>query len=83
MTYDAQTGKFESEQVIIINAYPHKAIYDYEVYLLPIFEKKEADAIKTIENNEAKMTIYNLNGQKLEKAQKGLNIINGKVMIRK
>jgi len=83
MTYNAETGKFESEDIIIVNAYEKKIIYDYESYFMPVFEKKVADGINEVNTQNEKMVIYNLNGQKLEKAQKGLNIINGKVMIRK
>ena len=41
----------------------------------------EATAIKTVENAKAGNTIYNLNGQRVEKAQKGLYIVNGKKTI--
>lgn len=83
MTYNAETGKFESEDIIVVNAYEKKVIYDYELYFMPVFEKKVANGINEVNTQNEKMVIYNLNGQKLEKAQKGLNIINGKVMIRK
>jgi len=41
----------------------------------------EATAIKTVENAKAGKTIYNLNGQRVNKAQKGLYIVNGKKTI--
>jgi hypothetical protein len=51
---------------------------------LQIIEKKTADAINSIAaDRRLDGTIYNLNGQKVNKAQKGLYIINGKkVMIK-
>lgn len=53
--------------------------------LLEDILKKAADAagIQNISGNNEKKTIFNLNGQKLEKAQKGLNIVNGKKLILK
>lgn len=53
--------------------------------LLEDILKKAADAagIQNISGNNEKQTIFNLNGQKLEKAQKGLNIVNGKKLILK
>jgi hypothetical protein len=41
----------------------------------------ETTAIKSIENAETSNAIYNLNGQRVEKAQKGLYIVNGKKTI--
>ena len=41
----------------------------------------ETTAIKSIENAETNNAIYNLNGQRVEKAQKGLYIVNGKKTI--
>ena len=41
----------------------------------------EATAIKTVENAKAGKAIYNLNGQRVNKAQKGLYIVNGKKTI--
>ena len=41
----------------------------------------ETTAIKSIENAETGNAIYNLNGQRVEKAQKGLYIVNGKKTI--
>ena len=40
-----------------------------------------ATAIKTVKGAEAENAIYNLAGQRLTKAQKGLNIVNGKVVL--
>lgn len=53
--------------------------------LLEDILKKAADAagIQNISGNNEKQTIFNLNGQKLKKAQKGLNIVNGKKLILK
>lgn len=53
--------------------------------LLEDILKKAADAagIQNISGNNEKKTIFNLNGQKLKKAQKGLNIVNGKKLILK
>ena len=48
-----------------------------------------ADGIKGIESDEIKTVttaskgIYNMLGQRLSKAQKGVNIINGKKVIKK
>ena len=42
-----------------------------------------ADGIENVNANNENKTIFNLNGQKLNKVQKGLNIINGKKVIRK
>ena len=42
-----------------------------------------AAGIQNVNANNEKQTIFNLNGQKLNKVQKGLNIINGKKVIRK
>lgn len=41
----------------------------------------ETTAIKSIDNAETSNAIYNLNGQRVEKAQKGLYIVNGKKTI--
>ena len=41
----------------------------------------EATGIKTVENAKAGKAIYNLNGQRVNKAQKGLYIVNGKKTI--
>lgn len=41
----------------------------------------EATAIKSIENANADKSIYNLNGQRVAKAKKGLYIVNGKKTI--
>lgn len=41
----------------------------------------ETTAIKSIENAETNNAIYNLNGQRVSKAQKGLYIVNGKKTI--
>ena len=41
----------------------------------------EATGIKTVENAKAGKAIYNLNGQRVDKAQKGLYIVNGKKTI--
>ena len=41
----------------------------------------ESTGIKTVKAVEAEDAIYNLAGQRLTKAQKGLNIINGKVVL--
>lgn len=49
-----------------------------------IDEESDATAIQSIENNvEANDVIYNLQGVRLNKAQKGINIINGKKVIKK
>ena len=40
-----------------------------------------ATAIKTVKGAEAENAIYNMAGQRLTKAQKGLNIVNGKVVL--
>ena len=48
--------------------------------LIAIFDG-EATAINTVENAKAGNTIYNLNGQRVDKAQKGLYIVNGKKTI--
>lgn len=47
--------------------------------------QKAADAagIQNVNANNEKQTIFNLNGQKLNKVQKGLNIVNGKKVLRK
>ena len=42
-----------------------------------------ADGIENVNANNENKTIFNLNGQKLNKVQKGLNIINGKKVLRK
>ena len=42
-----------------------------------------ADGIQSIDNNLLPKSIYNLNGQKVEKTTKGLYIINGKKVIKK
>lgn len=41
----------------------------------------EATGIKTVENAKAGKAIYNLNGQRVDKVQKGLYIVNGKKTI--
>ena len=41
------------------------------------------DAINAVNAEAANGTIYNLQGQKVEKAQKGLYIINGKKVVMK
>ena len=47
-------------------------------------DEESATAIQKIENNvEANDVIYNLQGVRLNKAQKGINIINGKKVIKK
>lgn len=45
------------------------------------FDGGETTGIKAVENAEAGKAIYNLNGQRVEKAQKGLYIVNGKKTI--
>jgi hypothetical protein len=40
-----------------------------------------ATGIKTVKTNAIEGTIYNLNGQKVEKAKKGLFIINGRKVV--
>ena len=50
--------------------------------------QEEIDAIKGVINDEIKKpvltgnTIYNLSGQKLQKLQKGVNIVNGKKILK-
>ena len=56
------------------------AIFEVSARLTAIFDG-EATAIKTVENAKAGNTIYNLNGQRVDKAQKGLYIVNGKKTI--
>ena len=47
------------------------------------FNKELTDGITNVNVNNQPETIYNLNGQKVEKAKKGLYIINGKKVVKK
>lgn len=49
-----------------------------------VFEIDQTTDIKVMSaNNQSKMVIYNLGGQRLSKPQKGINIINGKKVFKK
>jgi hypothetical protein len=53
--------------------------FDNEVYS---FEASETTGIENVKSSTSN-NIYNINGQRLTKANRGLNIINGKVVINK
>lgn len=64
----------------------HKAYFTYANNARPfvmVFNDGEETAIKQIENEKWKIenSIYNLSGQRLNKLQKGINIVNGKKVI--
>ena len=46
------------------------------------FEEDDATAIETIANETLNASIYNLAGQRLQKMQRGINIINGKKILK-
>ena len=48
------------------------------------FDEDDATAIKAIDNAQqtAEGAIYNLSGQRMSKMQKGINIINGKKVLK-
>ncbi|MCR5270815.1 MAG: hypothetical protein K6D91_07340 [Prevotella sp.] len=83
MDYDAQTGDFTSSAIIILNDYEKKVISEIDAYYLPSFKKGNIDGIQEVKTENENMVIFNLNGQKLNKVQKGLNIVNGKKILRK
>lgn len=53
-----------------------------EVRFFNIFDEGEETGIESIETENAKAEIYDLAGRRVQKAQKGLYIVNGKVVIK-
>lgn len=53
-----------------------------EVRLFNIFDEGEETGIESIETENAKAEIYDLAGRRVQKAQKGLYIVNGKKVIK-
>ena len=70
--YQAETGSTipEGKGYIELSGSPVKALF---------FEDDDATSIQTIDNGQQTTVgaIYNLAGQRLQKVQKGINIING------
>lgn len=53
---------------------------NHSLTLVPTFDEL-ATSINEMKANSKQGTIYNLNGQKVQKAQKGLYIVNGRVVV--
>ena len=47
----------------------------------PKADREPRTSISTVKSNVMNNAIYNLNGQKVQKAQRGLYIINGKKVV--
>ena len=45
------------------------------------YENSAATAISTVETNVRQQQVYNLNGQRMSKTVKGVNIVNGKKLV--
>ena len=80
--YQAETGTIEAGKAYLESSAGVKAIY---------FEGDDATGIKTIDNGQQTTdngqqttdnAIYNLSGQRLSKMQKGINIVNGKKILK-
>ena len=67
-----------------VTAAVHNQWVIFDNFQLKYYGKKDiTDGISTIETEALKGNVYNLQGQKVTKAQKGLYIVNGRKMIQK
>lgn len=73
-------GKIADNVAIPANK-AYLAVSNSDATRLTVTFDGETTAIKSIENAETNNAIYNLNGQRVSKAQKGLYIVNGKKTI--
>lgn len=85
------TPKSSGEIEIQYTSPEYVSVYDGGSYITPrciyyadkltIASSKPSSSINTVLANEDKEVIYNLQGQRLQKPQRGINIINGKKVI--
>ena len=74
--YRAATNTtLRANRAYISNVYFKEGVKDF------IFDEDDATAIQTIESAVEDGAIYNLAGQRLQKMQKGINIVNGKKIL--
>ena len=67
-----------------VTAAVHNQWVIFDNFQLKYYGKKDiTDGISTIETEALKGNVYNLNGQKVTKAQKGLFIVNGKKVVKR
>ena len=71
--YQAESGKIAAGKAYLQSDAAVKAFY---------FDSEEATAITNVNGNGNNAAIYNMAGQKLSKLQKGINIVNGKKIMR-
>ena len=84
--YNAEEGTLECTTPYILENSSATVVNPYAYWVLPTFSKNGPEnptAISNIQNdaNNGKTVIFNLGGQRLNTPQKGLNIINGRVVI--